>query len=306
MTGRPAEAARAADTLVNWAELKDIELVVLKRMKEYAAGSHPSIFQGVGFNFVGLRDWQPGDRPSDIDWAQSTLTNFSPLVTREFEQEGTASMMIVADTSRSTQCGAGGVSIARVVARAVATLGLAAAFFQDQVGLVTLAGRTRRLAVQPRVGKNHAIHCIEKYQEFVLEEPTQRTKLGGNLAGMLRRRSLVPVVSDFLFDDATTLIDELGHLGAEHDVFLVMVDCAFAYQLPNPSAGWVEAYDVETGRTRLLSLRDRDQLVRDVRQWQDTLVETARRTGLETVRIEAGGEHEALSDFLGQRRLRKR
>ena len=306
MTGRPATAARASDTLVNWAELKDIELVVLKRMKEHAAGSHPSIFQGVGFNFVGLRDWQPGDRPSDIDWAQSTLTNFSPLVSREFEQEGTASMMVVADASRSTRCGVGGVSIARVVARAVATLGLAAAFFQNQVGLVTLDGRTRRLAVRPRVGKNHATHCIEQYQECVLEEPTQRMKDGGNLAGMLRRRSLVPVVSDFLFEDATTLIEELGQLGANHDVFLVLVDCAFAYQLPDASAGWVEAYDVETGQTELLSLRDRDQLVRDIRQWQDTVVETALRTGLETVRIEPGSEHETLSDFLGQRRLRRR
>ena len=306
MSGRPATVARASAPLVNWAELKDIELVVLKRMKEYAAGSHPSIFQGVGFNFVGLRDWQPGDRPSDIDWAQSTLTNFSPLVSREFEQEGTASMIVVADTSRSTRCGVGGVSIAQVVARAVATLGLAAAFFQDQVGLVALDGPNRRLVVRPRVGKNHAIHCIEQYQACVLEEPSPRTTSGGNLAGLLRRRSLVPVVSDFLFEDAATLIDELAQLGADHDVFLVMVDCAFAYQLPNPSAGWVEAYDVETGQTQLLSLRDRDQLVRDICQWQDTLVETARQTGLETVRIEPGSEHEALSNFLGQRRLRRR
>lgn len=306
MTGMAQAAGGASDTLVNWAELKDIELIVLKRMKEYAIGTHPSVFQGVGFDFVGLRDWQPGDRPSDIDWAQSTLTNFSPLVSREFEQESTASMMIVGDTSRSTRCGVGGVSIAKVVARAMATLGFAAAFFQDQVGLVTLNGHTRRLAIRPRVGKNHAVHCIEAYQKQVLEEPSRPTKPSESLAGMLRRRSLVPVVSDFLFEDATELIDELGQLGAVHDVFLVMIDCAFAYELPDLSAGWVEAYDVETGQTRLLSARDRDQLGRDVSQWQDAVVDLARRAGLETVRIEPGNEHGALSDFLRQRRLRRR
>ena len=305
MTSVP-ETSGASDTLINWAELKDIELVVLKRMKEYAVGAHPTVFQGAGFDFVGLRDWQPGDRPSDIDWAQSTLTNFSPLVSREFEQEGTAAMMIVADTSLSTRCGVNGVSIGNVVARAVATLGLAAAFFQNQVGLVTLNGRTRRLAVRPRVGKNHAVHCIETYQAHVFDTHATKSDGAESLGGMLRRRSLVPVVSDFLFEDAATLIEELGRLGAVHDVFLVMVDCAFAYELPTPSAGWVEAYDVETGQTRLLSVRELDQLVQDVRQWQATVADLAGRAGLDVVHIEPGSEHQALSNFLGQRRLRRR
>ena len=306
MRVRSEAAAAVADPLINWAELKDIELVVRKRMQEYVAGAHPSLFQGVGFDFVGLRDWQAGDRPADIDWAQSTFTNFSPLVSREFEQDTTVSMMIVGDTSASTRCGVEGVSIAKVMARGVATLGMAAAFFQDQIGLVTLDRHSRRLAIRPRVGKNHAVHCIETYQAQVLEEPAPESNVRDSLAGMLRRRSLVPVVSDFLFEDAATLIEELGRLGAVHDVFLVMVDCAFAYELPTLSAGWVEAYDVETGETRLLSARELDQLVRDVRRWQDTVVDLADKAGLEVVRIEPGHEHQALSDFLGQRRLRKR
>ena len=306
MTATPETTVGAPDTLIDLADLDKIELVVLKRMKEYAVGAHPSVFQGAGFDFVGLRDWQPGDRPSDIDWAQSTLTNFSPFVSREFEQDSTASMMIVGDTSRSTRIGVNGISIAKVVARGVATLGLAAAFFQDQVGLVTFDGRTRRLAVRPRVGRNHAVHCIETYQAHVLDDRALPSDSPGNLPSMLRHRSLVPVVSDFLFEDAAALMDELGQLGAVHDVFLVMVDCAFAYELPALSAGWVEAYDVETGKSRLLSARDLDQLVLDVRQCQDSVVALAGRAGLDVVRIKVGHEHEALADFLGQRRLRKR
>ena len=41
-----------------------------------------------------------------------------------------------------------------------------------------------------------------------------------------------------------------------HDVFVVMVDAAFAFELPNVSAGWIEAFDVETGSTRLMSRRE--------------------------------------------------
>ncbi len=138
----------AQQPLVSWEEIQDIELVVVRRMQEFATGLHRSVFYGSGFDLVGLRDWQPGDRPSAVDWAQSSLTNFSPLMTREFEQESTASVIIVADTSLSTQCGVNGTPIAKVVARTVATLAIAAAFFQDLVGLVTMdakpGGRTAR------------------------------------------------------------------------------------------------------------------------------------------------------------------
>ena len=55
--------APAADApLVNLREIAEIEMFILKRMKEYTVGDHASVFQGSGFNFVGLRDWQPGDR----------------------------------------------------------------------------------------------------------------------------------------------------------------------------------------------------------------------------------------------------
>ena len=65
--------------LVSLADITEIELVILKRMRDVTIGDHRSRSHGSGFDFVGLRDWQPGDRFSSIDWAQSSLTNFSPL-----------------------------------------------------------------------------------------------------------------------------------------------------------------------------------------------------------------------------------
>src|SRR6266571_3278602 len=102
----------AAEPLVNLSEVAEIELFILKRMKEFTLGDHASVFRGSGFNLVGLRDWQPGDRMSSIDWAQSSLTNFSPMIIREFEQDSNATIVAVADASLSTRCGVGGVPIA--------------------------------------------------------------------------------------------------------------------------------------------------------------------------------------------------
>src|SRR5215813_7194605 len=97
-----------AEPLVNVSEIAEIELFILKRMKEFTLGDHASVFKGPGFNFVGVRDWEPGDRVSSIDWAQSSLTNFSPMVMREFEQPSTAAIIAVADASLSTGCGTHG------------------------------------------------------------------------------------------------------------------------------------------------------------------------------------------------------
>ena len=97
--------AQAERPFVSLSEIAEIELFVLKRMKEFTLGDHASVFKGAGFNFVGIRDWAPGDRLSTIDWAQSSLTNFSPLITREFDQDSTATIIVVADASMSTRCG---------------------------------------------------------------------------------------------------------------------------------------------------------------------------------------------------------
>ncbi|MBI2185796.1 MAG: DUF58 domain-containing protein, partial [Acidobacteria bacterium] len=142
-----------AKPLIDVAEVAEMELLILRRMREYTMGQHASVFKGSGFDFVGLRDWQPGDRPSSIYWPGSTFTNFTPLVVREFEQHSTATIVVLADRSASTRCGVNGVSIASGVARAIATIGLSAVFCQDAFGVITFDAAFERLAaVRPRIG----------------------------------------------------------------------------------------------------------------------------------------------------------
>src|SRR4029079_18454609 len=100
------------EPFVNLSELTEIELLIMRRMREFTIGEHRSLFTGSGFDFVGLRDWQPGDRMSNIDWPQSTLTSCSPMVVRDFEQRSTATVIAVADSSLSTRCGIDGIPIA--------------------------------------------------------------------------------------------------------------------------------------------------------------------------------------------------
>jgi uncharacterized protein (DUF58 family) len=307
---RVAPPHEAGDrSLVNMAEIAEIELLILRRMREITIGGHRSLSHGAGFDYVGLRNWQAGDRFSTIDWPQSTLTNFSPLIVREFEQPGTATIMVVADASPSTRCGVRGVSIARLVARAVATIGMSAVFFQDLFGLAIFDDAGRHLAaLRPRVGRNQVVHCVDAYQNGRgLEEIRETGGVSMTIGSFMRNPSLIPFVSDFLFENPRAVLEELSLLNATHDVFVVLVDAAFAFDLPRVSAGWVDTVDVETGRTRVVSRAALADMSNRVRAWQDDVARAARELDLDVVRFgtESVANDLALAEFVAGRRLRK-
>jgi uncharacterized protein (DUF58 family) len=297
------------EPFVNLSELTEIELLIMRRMREFTIGEHRSMFHGSGFDFVGLRDWQAGDRMSQIDWAQSTLTNFSPMVVRDFEQRSTATVVAIADNSMSTRCGIDGIPIAAAIARTIGTIGMSAVFFQDMFGLITFDAKFEQLAaIRPRIGKNQVIHCLDAYQFGEGLLPLKRAEsLSMSLAGFMRKTSMVPVISDFLFDEAEAVLLELSQLNSAHDVFIVLIDSAFAFELPPVSAGWIEAFDVETGKSKVMSRKALRTLSARTRTWQDEVARMAKAVDLDVLRI---GVDElqttiAMSKFIAERRLRK-
>jgi uncharacterized protein (DUF58 family) len=305
------------EPLINLSEITEVELLILKRMREFTIGEHSSMFHGTGFDFVGLRDWQAGDRFENIDWPQSSLTNFSPLVVREFEQPTTSSAIIVADRSASTRCGANsasgenrGLQIATLIARAIATIGMSAVFFQDSIGLITFDEGFRQLgAVRPRIGNGQVIHCLESYQDgHGLQTIENVGSMSAALTGFSRKTALMPVISDFLFDEAESFLRDLRQVNNVHDVFIMIVDASFAFELPNVSAGWVEVYDVETGRTRMMSRRELSKQSARVRAYQDEIARQAKDNDLDVIRLSVDQVKFdiALVEWVAERRLRRR
>ncbi len=297
------------EPFVNLSELTEIELLILRRMREFTIGEHRSVFHGSGFDLVGLREWQPGDRMEKIDWPQSSMTNFSPMIVRDFEQPSTATVIAVADASLSTRCGIDGVPIAAAIARAIGTIGMSAVFFQDLFGLITFDARFDQLsAIRPHVGKGQVIHCLDAYQFGTGLQPLKRLdSLSMSLAGFMRKTSMIPVISDFLFDRPGDLLNELGQLNSTHDVFIVLIDSAFAFELPTISAGWIEGFDVETGRARIMSRGTMSALARRTRAWQDEVARLAKSNDMDVLRIGVDDRETAiaLSEFIAERRLRK-
>jgi uncharacterized protein (DUF58 family) len=305
------------EPLINLSEITEIELLILKRMREFTIGEHASMFHGTGFDYVGLRDWQAGDRFEHIDWPQSSLNNFSPMIIREFEQPTTSSVIIVADRSASTRCGANagkddnrGTQIATLIARAIATVGMSAVFFQDSIGLITFnEGLSDLGAVRPLIGKGQVIHCLEAYQNgYGLQDIRNVGSISATLSGFSRKTAMMPVISDFLFDEAPEFLRELRQVNNVHDVVVMLVDATFAFELPKVSAGWIEVYDVETGRTRMMSRRELARQSERVRAWQDEVARQAKDNDLDVVRLSLDQVKfdVALVEWVAERRLRRR
>jgi len=116
------------------------------------------------------------------------------------------------------------------------------------------------------------------------------------------------VISDFLFDEAPDLLADLRQVNSVHDVFIMLVDATFAFQLPKVSAGWVEVYDVETGRTRMMSRRELSKQSERVKAWQDEIARQAKDNDLDVVRLAVDQVKfdVALIEWVAERRLRRR
>ena len=124
----------------------------------------------------------------------------------------------------------------------------------------------------------------------------------------MRKTSMVPIISDFLFDGVEALVRELAHLNSLHDVFLGIVDASFAFELPGVSAGWIEAFDVESGRSRVMSRRELSAMAGRVREWQDEVAQKAKKAGLDALRLESDPTKfdVTLLEWVAERRLRRR
>jgi uncharacterized protein (DUF58 family) len=298
-----------ASPLLDPSEVEAINLFSAARVRKLMFGEHASVFAGTtGFNFSGIRDFEPGDQQIKVDWAHSTTTLFNPLQVRECIEERAIDIVIAADISCSTRCGTFSALIGKSIARTIATIGFSASIFQDTVGLVLFGGR--ELVIEPpRGGRNHVERMVDLYQTTPAAPGLPgRERIAETIAGELRRTSLVIVASDFLFPDVFSTLKELADLKQPHDVFLVMADSAFAFELPAISAGWVGCVDSETGARVDLSYSQIQGLPRLIRRHQDAVGDYAERMDLEVLRVLPDAEpfQSAIFDFFLERRLRRR
>jgi uncharacterized protein (DUF58 family) len=217
---------------------------VLRRLAVHPGGDERSAVRGPGVEYSEVREYQPGDDPRLIDW-NLTARSTSTYVRESYPDRG-LDVWLVVDTSRSLDWGTARCLKRQTAVELVAAAAQLLARHGNRVGAL-LADQRVHQVVGPVAGRTALLRLIARVEAgMVPPDEGRSTDLGRSLleAGrLIRRRSLVLVVSDFLCPPNWGL--PLRSLALRHEVIAVCVTDPREHDIPD--VGVVTFEDAETG-----------------------------------------------------------
>ena len=226
-------------------KIRRIEIRTKGLVNNVFGGEYHSAFKGRGIEFSEVRPYQFGDDIRSIDW--NVTARAGDTFVKIFEEEREQTLFLAVDISGSGDFGTYDKFKREIAAEICAILGFSAIQNNDKVGLLLFSDQVE-LFVPPKKGRRHVLRLIRDL--FAHEPISRRTSISvalGHVVHMLRRRSIVLVVSDF-FDAGFE--KPLRMLARRHDtVAIVLRD---PVELGLPALGLLELTDPETGATTVL------------------------------------------------------
>lgn len=205
------------------------------------SGNIKSVFRGQGIEFDEVREYEYGDDTRLIDWNITARMN-RPYVKR-YREERELTVFLVVDCSASMGTGYGPVSRREQSWNTVSLIAFAAELTNNPVGAVFFDGKAGRAFV-PKTGSKYVMTILGNMVKTRSHFP------GSDLASVLRgtqkilkRRSLVVIVSDFRMNNYQ---EEMEKLGRKHDVMAVRITDPADYSLPE--GGLIPFWDPETNQ----------------------------------------------------------
>ena len=242
MNPSPPAAAASLTALVR--RLRHLEIRIQQTVAAQLQGNFHSVFKGTGLEFDDVRLYQYGDEVRAIDWAVSSKGHGTFVKTYKEERE--QQVLLLLDVSASLgavgEPGRRKLDLGRDVA---GVLALSAARQDARLGLLAFSDQ-KELYLPPDKGARAAYALIQRL--FALAPQSGQTALGAGIRqalGLLRHRSLVLVISDFIDPSYER---ELTMLARQHDVLVVQLLAPHEKALP--ALGIVPVLDAETGRTQ--------------------------------------------------------
>jgi uncharacterized protein (DUF58 family) len=221
-------------------KVKLLELRTRKLVDNVFSGEYHTHFKGQGMTFAEFREYVPGDDVRAISWALTARTG-KPYI-KKFDEERELTVILAVDISGSSDFGSGEYFKGEVMTHLSALLAMGAVRNKDQVGLLLFSDQVEHF-VPPGKGPGHVHRMLRDLYYF--KPKSHRTKISsalGYLQGILKKRSSVFIISDFLdegFDSALRL------LGRKHEVVAIVVEDPAERNIPN--IGLVDLHDPETG-----------------------------------------------------------
>jgi uncharacterized protein (DUF58 family) len=232
-------ARRTTDQL-----LRRLNWQLIRPLASYLGGNERSQFLGAGVEFSELRTYQAGDDIRFIDWNVSARME-QPML-REAHVERSVDVWFLLDMSASTQWGTADCLKWERAVEFTAVAGQLLNRAGNRLGALLFAEQPLKL-IPPDIGHLHLMYLLAQLSKQETTMHSGVTDLAAVLTKadcVLRRRSLLLVVSDFLVADTWQVV--LGKLAQRHEVVAVRLVDPREGDLPD--VGLVTLEDPETGR----------------------------------------------------------
>lgn len=207
----------------------------------FLAGLHRSPFKGFSTEFSDYRRYTHGDDPKTIDWKVYARTN--RYFVKRYEAETNLECHLVLDASASMGYGTGSVTKLEYATYMAAALAYLMVSQRDAVGLIAF-DHALRTVVPPKSKRTHVVRLLQTLSRIRPAGQADLAALLHRVATLIRKRSLVVLLSDLLADPDPVL-DAFHHLrfrGHELVVFHILDEAEATF----PFRRLTRFVDVET------------------------------------------------------------
>jgi uncharacterized protein (DUF58 family) len=283
--------------------LRRLEWHVIRRLDGRLQGSYRTLFPGAGIDFKDLRDYEPGDDIRHIDW-NVTARMDSPFV-RQYVEDRELEAWLLLDCSASMTFGPVDRPKAQVLVELATTMAQLLARNGNRVGAILYDDAVERL-IPPRQGRNQVLRITRELlrPREPARAPTDLSGLVRAAQGVVRRRSLVLLVSDFISPSGWER--PLAQLAQRHEVVAIRLVDPREFELPD--AGMIVVEDTETGEQLFVDTSNpefRRRLRAEADARDERLRAAARQAGVELATLSTGEDLLAALVRLAERRKRR-
>ena len=286
--------------------LRRLEWTVIRRLDGLLQGDYRTLMRGAGLDLADLREYQHHDDVRHIDW-NVTARLQTPYV-RQFTEDRELAAWFLVDLSASVDFGSDERAKRSVAREFVGVLSRLLTRHGNRVGAVFFGAQVDGL-VPARTGRRHVLHILNTLMSRPALPRAPATDLSALLrsaAEVVRRRSLVFVISDFI--SAPGWDGALAMLARRHEVLAVRLLDPLEMRLPQ--LGLITLQDSETGEQLFVDTQDRAfrrRFARAAEQREAELREVFQRAGVDALELSTEDEvGDAILSFAEMRRSRAR
>ncbi len=269
--------------------LRHLEWTVIRRLDGLLQGDYRTLLRGTGIDLADLREYQHHDDVRHIDWNVTARLQIPHV--RVFTEDREMATWFLLDLSPSVDFGSGEQRKHHVSAGFVAVLARLLTRHGNRVGAL-LYGAGVDTVIPAGSGRRHVLQLIHAMQQRPRHAETGTTRLHELLqsaAGIVRRRSTLFVVSDFISEAGWE--KPLGLLAQKHEVVAVRLMDPLERELPD--LGLITMRDAESGEQLLVDTHDprfRQRFSQIAARREAQLRQTLARAGVDTLELSTGDD----------------